>query len=241
MHLSWIIPCYNEAHRIEKTLREVDAYLGRKNFEYEIIAVNNNSKDDTRAVLQRLTQEISRLRILEAAVPGKGSAVRAGMLEAQGEIRLFSDADNSVAPHYFDLMEPLFDRGCDVVISSRDPKDAKGAGRDVEEPWYREILGNTGNLVIQVFGVWGIWDTQNGFKACTAPAAEKIFSRLTVMGWGFDIEMLALARRYKYQIGIIPVKWKFMTDSKLTLKAYIEVFLDVFLIRWNIIRGIYGK
>ena len=157
------------------------------------------------------------------------------MLNALGHVRLFSDADNSTAPENFDKMIPFFEHGYDVVISSRDKKDAEGASRDIEEPWYREILGNAGNILIQIFGVWGIWDTQNGFKALTEKAAKDIFSKTLMCGWSFDIEMLALARRLGYKIGVIPVRWKFEQDSKVTLGAYIGVFIDVFKIRWNLI------
>lgn len=241
MHLSWIIPMHNEEHRIEKTLREVDAYLRAKNITggYEIIAIDNASTDRTAEVIREL--EIPYVRLMQEQNKGKGQAVRNGMLEAKGEIRIFSDSDNSTAPEYFDAMEPLFGQGYDVVISSRDPKDAVGASRDVEEPWYREILGNVGNLIIQIFGVWGIWDTQNGFKAFTAKAAQDIFSRQRIPGWAFDIEVLALARKLGYRIAIIPIRWKFDADSKVTLKAYLQVFLDVFRIRWNLITRKYKR
>ncbi|MDP3778525.1 MAG: glycosyltransferase [bacterium] len=241
MHLSWIIPSYNEERRIEKTIREVYAYLQSKNFAdgYEIIVANSASKDRTPEIVKILMAEIPQLRILDVTNLGKGWAVKEAMLNARGDIRIFSDADNSTAPNYFDAMEPLFAKGYDVVISSRDSKDAAGASRDVKEQWYREILGNMGNLVIQIFGVWGIWDTQNGFKACTAKAGQDIFSRTRMAGFSFDIEMLGIARMLKYRIGIIPVKWKFDPDSKVTLGSYIQVFVDVFEIRWNFIRGAY--
>lgn len=243
MYLSWIIPMHNEEHRIEKTLREVDAYLRAKNVAggYEILAVDSASTDKTKEVVERLKSEIADLRLIGEVNKGKGWTVRLGMLGAKGDIRIFSDADNSTAPNYFDVMEPLFRDGYDVVISSRDPKDAPGAARDVKEPWYREIMGNMGNMVIQIFGVWGIWDTQNGFKAFTSKAAEDIFSRERMQGFSFDIEVLALARKLKYRIGIIPVKWKFAEDSKVTLKAYLQVFLDVFRIRWNLITRTYDQ
>ncbi|MBI2054500.1 MAG: glycosyltransferase family 2 protein [Candidatus Sungbacteria bacterium] len=241
MHLSWIIPCYNEEHRIEKTIREVADYLRTKGFDYEIIAVDNNSKDRTREVIKRLSNEIMGLRLVEASKGGKGGAVKRGMLEARGDVRIFSDADNSTSPDHFDKMEPLFQQGYDVVISSRDPKDAKGAGRDVEEPWHREIFANVGNLIIQILGVWGIWDTQNGFKGFTAKAADQIFGALTISGWAFDVEVLVLAKRLGYRVGIIPVSWRYEIDSKITLGSYVEVFRDVFRIRWNIITGKYAK
>lgn len=243
MRISWIIPCYNEEHRIEKTIREVEAYLQSKQFgdEYEILVSNSASTDHTKDIVARLALELPHVRVLNLENRGKGWAVKQAMLGARGDIRLFSDADNSTAPHYFNAMEPLFKGGYDVVISSRDPKDAAGATRDVKEQWYRELMGNMGNLVIQVVGVWGIWDTQNGFKACTAKAANELFSRTRMTGFSFDIEMLALAKKFQYRIGIIPVRWKFDSDSKVTLKAYIQVFIDVFRIRWNFIIGAYTR
>ena len=113
--------------------------------------------------------------------------------------------------------------------------------RDTQEQWYREIMGNIGNLVIQIFGIWGIWDTQNGFKACTAKAVNEIFIRTYMTGFSFDIEMLALAKKFRLRLGIIPVRWKFDPDSKVTFASYIRVFLDVFKIRWNFIIGAYAR
>lgn len=241
MYLSWIIPSCDEEQRIEKTIREVDAYLRAKNFSdgYEIIVSNSASRDRTAEIVECLKSEFSCLKLLNLRNIGKGYAVKMGMLEAAGGIRLFSDADNSTAPEYFDQMETLFRQGMEVVISSRDSKDARGASRDVTEPWYREIMGNIGNLIIQIFGIWGIWDTQNGFKAFTDKAAVAIFSLNKMNGWSFDIEVLALARRMGYKIGIIPIKWRFAEGSKVTLRAYLGVFLDVFKIRWNLITNKY--
>lgn len=241
MYLSWIIPAHNEANRIEKTLREVDGYLRAKNFfgGYEILVVNNRSSDATSFLVERIKSSIPNIKLYDLEGYGKGFAVKHGMLVAKGEICLFSDADNSTAPENFDKMMPFFEKGYDVVVSSRDSKDAKGASRDVEEPRYREILGNLGNILIQVFGVWGVWDTQNGFKAFTSRAAKSIFSKSLMYGWSFDIEALALAKRMGYKMAIIPVRWRFEEDSKVTFGAYISVFLDVFKIRWNLITNRY--
>lgn len=242
MYLSWIIPAYNEEKKIEKSVREVDAYLRSKNFPggYEIIVSNSASRDRTADIVEEIKSSIPNLKHLNLDNRGKGWAVKRGMLAAGGGIRLFSDADNSTAPEYFDAMLPFFGQGYDVVISSRDPKDAAGASRDVKEPWYRELLGNLGNLVIQIFGVWGIWDTQNGFKAFSERAAERIFGQTVIPGFAFDIEALALARALGFRIAVIPVKWVFDARSSVTLKAYLQVFLDVFRIRWNLITGKYG-
>lgn len=240
MYLSWVIPTYNEERRIEKTLREVAAYLETKSFDYEIIVADSASKDRTAEIVKSVSGEFKKVRLVETANRGKGHAVRAGMLEAKGDIRLFSDADNSTAPTYLDDMMPFFTKGYDMVISSRDPKDAPGATRDIKEPWYREVLGRAGNFIIQIFGVWGIWDTQNGFKAFTKKVALDIFSRQKITGFAFDIEVLVLARRRGYKIAIIPVRWRFDPDSRVTLKAYFQVLLDVFRIRWNFITNKYN-
>ena len=246
MYLSWIIPAYNEERRIAKTLREVDVYLRSRQRSgeipsYEIIVSNSASADRTAAVVEKLMPEIPNLGLMNLENRGKGWAVKQAMLRAHGEIRLFSDADNSTAPKYFDAMTPLFKQGYDIVISSRNPKDSPGASRDVKEPWYREILGRLGNVIIQLFGVWGIRDTQNGFKALKKEAAQKIFSETRIPNFAFDVEMLALARRFGYRVAVIPIRLIFEPDSKVTLQAYFKVFMDVFRIRWNLITGKYQK
>ncbi len=242
MHVSWIIPAYREAQRIEKTIREVSAYLESKRFAdgYEIIVVDSSSPDKTPDIVRGLTDSVRNMKLLSVENRGKGWAVREGMLAATGAIRIFSDADNSTAPNYFDAMEPLLAAGNAVVISTRDPKDAPGASRGTTDPLYRRILSRMGNLVIQIFGVWGINDTQNGFKAFSAEAAAAIFGRIRMYGFSFDIEVLALARRLGYHIAIIPIQWRFDPDSKVTLGAYLQVFMDVFKIRLNFILGRYG-
>ncbi|OHA00377.1 MAG: hypothetical protein A3C07_03505 [Candidatus Sungbacteria bacterium RIFCSPHIGHO2_02_FULL_47_11] len=240
MYLSWIIPAHNEERRIEKTVREVSRYLQSKNFAYEIVVVDNASGDTTSEIITRLSRELPGVRLLRSNGPGKGWAVKEGMLNARGEIRLFSDADNATSPEHFDRVAPMFQKGHDVVISSRNPKDAPGATEDRPEGALRQFAGKLGNVAIQLFAVWGIWDTQNGFKAFRARAAENIFSRLTIFGFAFDIEVLVLTRRLHYKIGIIPVQWKHDPDSKVTLGSYISVLLDVLRIRWNIIIGKYN-
>lgn len=241
MYLSWIIPSYNEEKRIAKTLREVDAYLKSRQFPggYEIVVANSASRDRTAEMVKNLQPQIPNLKLLNLENKGKGWAVKQGMLQTQGEIRLFSDADNSTAPEYFDAMLPFFKKGYDIVISSRHPKDVSGASRDVKEPMLRELLGGLGNIVIQLFGVWGIWDTQNGFKAFSAPAAEKVFKITRIFNFAFDVEALALARRFSYKVATIPVRWRYEPESKVTLKDYLKFFIDVFKIRWYLLINIY--
>lgn len=239
MFLSWIIPAHNEERRIEKTLREVDAYLRQKknldaSFQYEIMLVNNGSTDTTQAIAERLQKEIPNFATLVTNGPGKGWAVKEGMLKSHGDIRLFSDADNATSPDHWDRMALLFQKGYDVAIGSRNFRDVPGAQQRVGEPFARRIAGQLGNLWIQFFVVPGIWDTQAGFKAFTKKAAEDIFSRTRMVGFSFDIEVLALARRFGYKIGIVALDWKHDPESKVSLKSYLEVLLDVLKIRWNL-------
>ncbi len=242
MYISWIIPARNEERRIEKAVHEVDSYLRSRNFPggYEIIVSNSASSDRTSDIVARLRRDVRHLSLLDVERRGKGLAVKHGMLRARGDIRLFSDADNSTEPTYFDDMIPLFAAGYDVVISSRHPRDAAGASRGGAEPWYRHLSAPLGNFVIRAAGVPGIRDTQNGFKALTATAAEAIFLRSRISGFGFDVEVLALARMLGYRIGIIPVRWAFNPHGTVTFAAYPEMLGGILSIRWNVIRGRYG-
>jgi len=160
---------------------------------------------------------------------GKGGVVRQGMLLARGQYRVFTDADNSVSIDHFDSMLPHFRTGFDVVICSR---AVKGSKLDPAEPWFRQIPGKVGNLIIQIFVLPGLWDTQCGFKAFTAEAAEKIFQSSRISGWGFDVEVLALAKRLGYRIKEVPVHWVNDTRSHIKASAYLKVLTETLKIRW---------
>lgn len=241
-YLSVIIPAYSEAGRIEETLKAVSYHLERQSYSYEIVVVLDGPKDNTAEIVKNLIPKIPHLRMIDRKEnKGKGYTVREGMLAAKGEIRLFTDADNSTDISYFEKMRPLFKQGYAVVISTRDPKDAASASQAVPQPWHKRLMGNLGNLYIQILAVPGIWDTQNGFKAFTAEAAEKIFSIAKIDRWAFDVEALALARKFGYKIGIIPIHWINDPRSHVKLSGYLKVLLDVMKIRWNLILGKYEK
>jgi len=243
-YLSVIIPAYNEGERIIKTLKRISYYLQKhlQNRSCEILVVNDGSRDNTAEIVLNLKSQIPNLNLIDRKEnKGKGYSVKEGMLAVKGAIRLFTDADNSTDISYFEKMIPLFESGYDIVISTRDPKDVAGASQDVPQPWHKRLMGNLGNLYIQIMAVPGIWDTQNGFKAFTAGAAEKIFSLTKIERWAFDVEVLALARKFKYKIGIIPIHWINDPKSHVKLSNYFKVLLDVFKIRWNLILGKYGK
>jgi dolichyl-phosphate beta-glucosyltransferase len=232
-YLSVIIPAYNEAKRIPLTLIDIDKHLERVSFSYEIIVVDNNSKDATREVAERFAQTIPHMRVVECTIQGKGAAVRMGMKEAQGQIRLFTDADNSTAITHFFAMQHHFEEGYDVVIGSR---DITGSQTDPPQPWYRRILGDMGNIFIQSMLLSGIKDTQCGFKAFSAAAARDVFSNAQVNGWGFDVEVLALAKKFGYHIKEIPVVWVNDPFSHVSPFAYVQVLLEVVKIKLRLMR-----
>jgi dolichyl-phosphate beta-glucosyltransferase len=240
VYLSAVVPAFNEARRIANTLRRLYDYLAGSCFSYEILVVLDGPTDGTRDVLRSLSVEIHHLRIIDRAVNrGKGFAVKEGMLAARGQIRLFCDADNSTDIAHFDRMKPLFDQGCDLVIASRSPKDAPGAEQAVPQASYKRVIGAIGNRIVRRLAVPGIWDTQCGFKAFRAEAAERIFSQLTIDRWGFDIEVLALARALNYKIGIIPARWINDGRSHVKLPDYPRVLSDTIAVRRNLLAGKY--
>jgi dolichyl-phosphate beta-glucosyltransferase len=247
-YLSVVIPAYNEAERIPRTLVAIDAYLSNVPYSYEILAVNDGSTDNTGDVVRKMAADIKNLILIDNKEnKGKGGATRQGMLAARGMLRLFMDADNSTNIDHFERMIPYLaggegisaegQGGYDVVIGSR---AAPGAHLDPPQRILKQILGKGSNLIIQATNVPGIWDTQCGFKAFTADAAERIFSQSRVTGWGFDIELLALARELSYKIKEIPVHWVNDLGSHVKPSAYLKVFVEDVKIRWWIWTNAYG-
>lgn len=241
-YLSVIIPAYTEEHRIGHTLQVVYGYLQEQPYTFEILVVLDGPKDRTLEKVRAFAAGHPAVRwINREQNRGKGFTVRQGMLAACGEIRLFTDADNSTDISHFDQMKPLFASGSEVVICSRDRKDAAGAQQAVPQPAVKRFLGNAGNLFIQVMAVPGIWDTQCGFKAFSAKAAEEIFSVATIDRWGFDIEALALARHFGYHIRIIPAHWIDDADTHVSMRNYLDTLWETVRVRWNLLTGVYRR
>lgn len=240
IYLSVIIPAYNEEKRVPKTIDAISTYLARQPYTYEIVVVSSGSTDNTVGVVQEKMKSIIHLRVIALSENrGKGYAVKQGMLETDGRIRLFTDADNATDISHFERMKPFFDEGYEVVICSRDSKDAKGAVQAVPQPFYKRMLGNMGNIFIQIMAVPGIWDTQCGFKAFRDFAAEKIFGQTRIFGFGFDIEVLAISRVLGYRIGIVPAYWINDPDTKVRLSTYIKVLFETLQVRINLWRNMY--
>ena len=239
MYLSVVIPAYNEEKRLPRTLIEIDKYLRKWPKEYEIIVVNDGSKDGTSDVVRKLQSKIANLKLIDNKENrGKGYVVRQGLLSAQGEIRLFSDADNSTSIDHIEKMLPWFERGFDIVIGSR---DIKGAVLDPPQPFFRRFVGNIFNLMVQIIvGLWGIWDTQCGFKAFSEKAAKDILPRCKVDRWAFDPEILIIGKKLGYKIKEVPVRWANDPNSKVKLKSIFRMAWDLFRIRWNLIMRKYN-
>jgi len=240
MHLSVIVPAYNEEKRLPKTLAEIDKYLRKQIYEYEIIVVNDGSKDRTGEIVKNLKKQIANLKLIDNKEnKGKGFVVRQGLLAAKGDIRLFTDADNSTSIEQVEKMFPYFKQGFDLVIGSR---DVKGAIIANPQPWYRIILGNIFNLMVQAAtGLWGIWDTQCGFKALSQKAANDILPRCRIDRWAFDPEILVIAKKLGYRIKEVPIVWVNNPESKVKLKGIIRMAFDLFKIKWNLISKKYEK
>ncbi|OGY97227.1 MAG: hypothetical protein A2128_01245 [Candidatus Liptonbacteria bacterium GWC1_60_9] len=235
--LSVVIPAYNEAKRIPLTLIDIDKHLHACDFSYEIIVVDDGSKDATAEIVNRFIPLVRNLKLIDNKVNrGKGAVVRQGMLAAKGALRLFTDADNSTSIDQFNKMLPHFKEGYDIVIGSR---DVEGARLEPPQPWHKRLLGNLGNLFIQTVLLPGIWDTQCGFKAFREEAVEEIFPMLTIDRWGFDIEILSLARAQGYRIKEVPVVWVNDPHSHVKPTAYLQVLWETITIRWRLYRGRY--
>ena len=238
--LSVVVPAYNEAAGIDTTITRLVDYLTSCPRDWELLVVNDGSADDTAAIVLKRCEQEPRIRLVDAPHRGKGAAVRRGMLEARGRFRFFCDADLSMPPEHIERFfdgpdgNPRFD----VAAGSR---EAPGARR-IGEPWRRHLIGRVFNWVVRIFAVRGIQDTQCGFKLFSAAAADDIFRLQRLDGWGFDVELLFLARKAGYSVGEIAIDWWFgQRSSRVSLVLGGMAFLDVLKIRLNDMRGDYRE
>jgi glycosyltransferase involved in cell wall biosynthesis len=239
--LSIVVPAFNEEHRLPPTLARLAAYLQTQPLRWEILVVDDGSRDKTCAVVESAMTTIPNLRLVrQTPNRGKGAAVRLGMLEARGQIRVMSDADGSMSPDQLPrLLAPLIACTAEIAIGSR---YAEGARTDVKQPLYRVLWSRLANRMIQRSLVPGVRDTQCGFKAFTAEAARALFELGRIDGWAFDLEILALARRAGFAIAEVGVEW---TDDKRSrvnpLKDMWKVMREALTIRNNLKRGVYRR
>ncbi len=235
--LSIIFPAYNEAGRISKTLHLFNAYLSKKPWTFEFIVVDDGSTDDTVKLVENLKNDIDNLTVIPAtANNGKGYAVRVGMLKAQGQLRLFSDADGSTPIEEIDkILKPLLYHKSDVSIGSR---YLDNSNISKPQPFMRRVWSRLANKVVQNMLLPGIVDPHCGFKAFTAEATIKIFSKCQINEWSFDLEVLAIARQLNLNISEIPVIWANDEQSKGKLSQLPKEILNLYKIKKRISKQI---
>jgi dolichyl-phosphate beta-glucosyltransferase len=235
---SIVIPAYNESVRIIPTLDRVLAYIQQQGWEAEIVVVNDGSRDDTAEVVRDYADHSARVRLVEnPGNRGKGYSVRNGILQARGAVVLFTDADLSSPIEEASKLLDSIRRGNDVAIGSRWLQSDLQTTR---QPIHRQILGRTFNLALKLVLGLSFKDTQCGFKAFKQQAARDIFGRQIIRRWGFDPEILFLARQLGYKTEEIPVAWAHDERSKISLISDgMSMVLDLFKIRWNSISGKY--
>mgnify|MGYP002381817182 CR=1 FL=1 len=241
LDLSIVIPAHNEAARILPHLSSIQDYLSTQKRSYEIIVVDDGSHDDTIKVVRDFTKQEPALRVIPLPTcVGKGGAVRQGMLAARGRLQLFTDADGATAITELDRLEQAIVSGADLAIGSRSLA-ARQREFTVETRWHRDMLGSCFNAVAQLGGIHGISDTQCGFKLFERSVARDLFSVSTINGYGFDLELLFVARQRGYRIVEVPVNWSDQPGSKVRLfHDSVAILRELLLIRRQAARGDYS-
>ena len=237
--LSVVIPAYNEALRIPSTLPRLLAYLRDFGEPYEVVVVDDGSTDETFDVVEKLALEFPGVRPMRNTVnSGKGFAVRQGMLAARGEFLLFTDADLSAPINEAERLLGPLRSGYDVVIGSR---ALKREWIGVHQSSFRETAGKLFNFVLRRTTGLTFSDTQCGFKGFRREAARTVFSRQTTQGFGFDVEVLYLARKFGLKVLEVPVHWDHTGASKVRpVRDGAWMLLDLLKIRWNDWTGKYA-
>lgn len=241
--LSIIIPAYQEAATIQGSLVTLAAWLGEHNYgRVEVLVVVANSPDGTADLARQCAEHFIDLRVVESGNrAGKGRDVRTGMFEAKGRYRLFMDADLATPLLHLDDVWELAKHDAPVVIAVRNLLS-------IHKNPLRKFITGTGNVLAQIVLLPGIKDTQCGFKAFRADVAEAAFGRMSILGWGFDMEILAICRRLGFVITTIEAPdWHdpkaegtgLVGDS--ASKAALQVLRDLFKVRWGLIRGRYSR
>lgn len=247
--MSVVVPAYNETAKFKQEgINQLYQYLKAQPFTFELIFVNDGSTDGTLKILKLFQSEKSEVVVVDNPHQGKGPAVATGMLRATGENRLFADFDQATPIGEVEKLLPFRNKGYDVIIGSR---EIKGAKRE-KEPLYRHLMGKGFNLLVKIFTVRGISDTQCGFKLFSQKATQDLFPRLRVVNvhktrkdaltGAIDVELLFLADKFGYKIAEVPVQWQHMKGSKVNpIKDSFRMFLEVIKIRVNDLLGKYDQ
>lgn len=235
-----MIPAYNESARIGASLERVLAYLHKQEWDAEIIVVDDGSRDNTVEVVRHLARQHAALRVLEnPGNRGKGYSVRHGVLDAAGELLLFSDADLSSPIEEAAKLITAITQGADVAIGSRWLRSELQTER---QPLYRQLFGRIFNLALRLVLGLSYADTQCGFKAFTRPAAQTIFTRQRIERWGFDAELLFLAKKCGLKVTEVPVSWGHSTGTRMRyFQDGIRMVWEMIKVRWYSLTGKYEQ
>ncbi len=238
LYYSFIIPAYNESERLATSLPKVFTYIRERQLQAEVIVVNDGSTDDTAEVTRSFASGYPGLRLLEnPGNCGKGYSVRNGMLHANGDVLLFTDADLSSPIYEATKLFVALEQGADVAIGSRWLQAALQTER---QPWYRQLYGRLFNLALRIVLGLKYRDSQCGFKAFTRAAAQTIFSRQRVERWGFDPELLFLADKFKLRTVEVAVEWAHDHRSKISpLRDGLKMGVEMIDVRLNDLRRLY--
>lgn len=215
LHLSVVVPAYDEEVRLPRTLARLHEYYSSQGYPYDITIVSDGSRDGTKKLVEDFAQAHPEFKVIEYHPNrGKGYAVRTGMLAAKGDLVLFCDADLATPQEETEKLLQHMKDGADVAIGSRPLRESR---LEVRQPFYREYLGRAFNKFVQLLAVPGIDDTQCGFKVFTRKCAQDVFSRLKTDGFSFDVESLIIARDLGYRIDEVPIRWAHQEGSKVSL------------------------
>jgi dolichyl-phosphate beta-glucosyltransferase len=236
--LSIIIPAFNEESRLPQSLEQVAHFVATQTYPIEVIVVNNNSKDNTGQIATEFAEEFPYTRVLFEGRQGKGAAVRRGVLEGRGTYLVICDADFSMPVDEVPKFLPVNGKSYDVAIASREVRGARRVG----EPQYRHVMGRVFNLIVRVLAIPRIQDTQCGFKSFRREVAQDVFARQTIVGWGFDVEVLYIALKRGYNVIEIPITWYYKPQSRISpLRDSINMVMEVMRVRLNGLRGHYDR
>jgi glycosyltransferase involved in cell wall biosynthesis len=238
VHFSVVIPAFNEASRIVRTLEELRTQLPAHVDDWEIRVVDDGSTDDTATIVEAVAAQDARVVLQREPHRGKGGTVRAGLLASPGALRFMCDADLSMPVAEIPRFLAVVPSQCEIAIGSREGVGARRVG----EPGYRHVMGRVFNGLVKASVLPGLNDTQCGFKLFTARAVETVFPQTTIDGWAFDIEALFIATRRGLVVKELPVEWHYRDRSQVSpFSDPFRMMRDVWQIRLNALRGRYDR
>lgn len=245
VHLSLIVPVYNAENHVEGNIRTILDYLGRQSFASELIAVDDGSRDGTLAILNRMKQTRPNLKVLSNGHnQGKGAAVRTGFQAASGRYLAFNDSDLAYpAEEVLKILKAL-EGGSDVAVACRVLPESRF---EISPAFFRylytrHLMGRFFNLLVRLFILPGILDTQAGLKGFRREAVEKIFPKQTLNRFSFDVEILFLAKKFGFKIEQVPVNFRYFFEET-TVRFFrdtVNMLKDLCRVRLNDAKGLYG-